>query len=89
MKSITCIQAFREQSVKVNKHLLSSIWEMCGGFCVCVKYSRDIRTHTFGLTMEIMSQLEKITVCFISCDLNRGQFLCEYVLMCLRVDVSS
>uniref|UniRef100_A0A8C4HLN6 X-ray repair cross-complementing protein 5 n=1 Tax=Dicentrarchus labrax TaxID=13489 RepID=A0A8C4HLN6_DICLA len=27
MKSITCIQAFREQSVKVNKHSLSSFWE--------------------------------------------------------------
>lgn len=37
MKSITCIQAFREQSVKVNKHSLSlpcgKYMVMCGTFC--------------------------------------------------------
>lgn len=31
MKSITCIQAFREQSVKVNKHSLFSLWDGDGG----------------------------------------------------------
>lgn len=63
MKSITCIQAFREQSVKVNKHSLSRLCgEMNGDVGrVCAKSCWDVRVHSFGNIREMMSQLVEIT----------------------------
>lgn len=60
MKSITCIQAFREQSVKVNKHLLSFIQANAGMWWFLVVVCHISRTHSLGFPMEIKSQSEKI-----------------------------
>lgn len=73
MKSITCIQAFREQSVKVSQHLgngsLLNNLEIFMFFCC---------------SMEIMSQLEKITMSafiFLVTLTKASMCLCACMLM--------
>lgn len=68
MKSITCIQAFREQSVKVNKH---SHWSSFGG-------ANDDAVFPVGLAFIRIMSLSKITTVFLF--LNTQLF--AYVSVC-------
>lgn len=68
MKSITCIQAFREQSVKVNKH---SHWSSFGG-------ANDDAVFAVGLAFIRIMSLNKIMTLFLF--LNTQLF--AYVSVC-------
>lgn len=84
MKSITCIQAFREQSVKVNKHSLFSLQKMHDEMGV---FSFKITLHSCGFAVRTMSQCKSKLGLFHFSQLEPRPVLMQLMCLCVCMQI--